>query len=241
MEGPRRWQGTRRGGRLQTRASSAAPLPPLRCRTSSSGSHHRARMLPPPIPSAADGDADENSEPPGRSDSLAKRGLGWTCLGTGLSGGDRAADGARDRACGSLAAGRGTSQPAAAHAGGGFGSLIECTASGAAAAGRCGSSSIGAAGRSGSDGLSGRSSSGTWWEDHLEALNDPEQSQVYDLERAYHEHLAFQGSPDQPQLRFGAWPPAAAATDKQRSTQQLPEQQRRAAADTAVKQVDESN
>lgn len=194
-------------------------------------------MLPPPVPSAADGDADENSKP--GSGSLAERGQGWTCLGTGLSRGDRAADGARDRACGSLAAGSGTSQPAAA--GGGFGSLIECTASGASAAGRCGSGSIGAAGRSGSDGLSGRSSSGTWWEDHLEALNDPEQSQVYDLERAYHEHLAFQGSPDQPQLRFGAWPPAAAAADKQRSTQQPPEQQGRAVADTAVKQVNESN
>lgn len=112
------------------------------------------------------------------------------------------------------------SQRPAAHAG--FGSLIEHP--GDSAGVPCcssGGDGITAASRSGSDGLSGGCSSSTWFEDHLDLQVEDSQ---YDLERAYHEHLAFQGSQEQPQLRFAAWPPAVAAGE-QRGTRPPPTEQ----------------
>lgn len=85
---------------------------------------------------------------------------------------------------------------------GGFGSLIGYAGS----ADRGGSGANTATSRSASVSLSGKSSSGTWFEDHLDFV-DPR----YDLERATHDHLAFQGSQEQPQLHLAAQPPAAAA------------------------------
>lgn len=94
---------------------------------------------------------------------------------------------------------------------GGFGSLIGYAGS----ADRSGSGANTATSRSAS--LSGKSSSSTWFEDHLDFV-DPR----YDLERATHDHLAFQGSQEQPQLHLAAQLPAAAA--EQQGIRQPPEQ-----------------
>ncbi len=150
----------------------------------------------------------------------AQTSTGQLCYQIASKSSCRAAPAAHTAPAGSDSGSSKCNQRQAAHAG--FGSLIEQP--GDSAGVPCcssGGDGITAASRSGSDGLSGGCSSGTWFEDHLDLqVEDPQ----YDLERAYHDHLAFQGSQEQPQLCFAACPPAVAAGE-QRGTRPPPTEQ----------------